>query len=183
MRRRALVVTALILLAAVIVVAFALSGRLRTGLAVDAAQVREGSLEVTLAATGTVETRGADLAFEIPGRVAGVHVSEGAAVVRGTVLASLDAADLHAAAEQAEAAAAAARTRAARAAASACWVFAAAADARACAWRTFASAARQVASACRTCSAPARNVCSDAPPRSVSRRARARSCCARVVSN
>ena len=115
MRRRTIIIAGLALVAVVIILAMAVGGVFRAGLAVDAAQVRLGTLEVTLPATGTFETRGVDLAFEIPGRLADVRVTEGSAVVRGTVLASLDAAELLAVAEQADAAAAAARSDAVRA--------------------------------------------------------------------
>src|SRR3990170_7974273 len=110
MRKRAIIIVGLSLVAVVIILALALGGVFRTGVGVDAAQVRVGTLEVTLPATGTFETRGVDLTFEIPGRLAEVAVTEGSAVVRGAVLAFLEASDLQAAAEQADAAAAAARS-------------------------------------------------------------------------
>ena len=115
MRKRAIIIVGLSLVAVVIILALALGGVFRTGVGVDAAQVRVGTLEVTLPATGTFETRGVDLTFEIPGRLAEVAVTEGSAVVRGAVLAFLEASDLQAAAEQADAAAAAARSDAVRA--------------------------------------------------------------------
>ena len=114
MRRRAILITVLAVLAVGVILVMAVGGVFRRGLAVDAAQVRLGDLEVTLPATGTFETRGVDLAFEIPGRLADVRVTEGSKVVRGSVLASLDASDLIAAVEQADAAASAARSDAAR---------------------------------------------------------------------
>src|SRR3990170_2484537 len=118
MRKRAIIITGLALVAVVIVLALTAGGVFRAALAVDAALVRLGTLEVILPVTGTFETRGVDLAFEIPGRLADVQATEGSAVVRGTVLATLDASDLLAAAEQADAAAAAARSDAVRARAS-----------------------------------------------------------------
>lgn len=104
---------ALAVLAAVLVLV--IRGTFRAGLVVDVARVRLGNLEVILPATGIFETRSVEMAFEIPGRLAEVRVGEGAAVIRGDVLASLEAADLRAAVDQAEAAEVAARSDAARA--------------------------------------------------------------------
>ncbi|HEY6101811.1 MAG TPA: efflux RND transporter periplasmic adaptor subunit [bacterium] len=115
MRRRVVIITGLALITA-IAIGGVIAGRVfRTRPIVDGAQVRLGDLEVTLAATGTFETRGVDLAFEIPGRLADVRVSDGARVTRGTLLASLEASEVRATADQADAAAAAARSDAARA--------------------------------------------------------------------
>jgi len=115
MRRRAMTIGGFSLVALVVVMAVVARGVFRAGLAVDAAQVRSGDLEITLAATGTFETRGVDMAFEVPGRLADVHASDGAHVTRGTLLASLEASEMRAAADQADAAVAAARSDAARA--------------------------------------------------------------------
>jgi HlyD family secretion protein len=115
MRRRAFIIGVLALIAAIVIVAKVAIGVFRAGPIVDAAQVRLGDLELILAATGTFETGGVDLAFDIPGRLAEVRVSDGARVSRGTPLASLEASELHAGADQADAAAAAAGSDAARA--------------------------------------------------------------------
>lgn len=68
--------------------------------AVDAVRVRRGSLEVTLAASGVVEARTVDLAFQLPGRLRWV-VPEGHEATAGEVLAALDSGELVADAEQA----------------------------------------------------------------------------------
>jgi RND family efflux transporter MFP subunit len=115
MRRRTIIIFGLALLAVAVVLTLVLGGAFRAGSVVDAAQVRLGDLEVTLPVTGTFETSSVELAFEIPGRLAEVHVGEGTAVQRGALLATLEASDLHALAEQADAAASAARSDAARA--------------------------------------------------------------------
>jgi HlyD family secretion protein len=115
MRKRAFIIAGIAIIAFVIVIAMIAGGVFRASPTVDAAQVRLGDLELTLPATGTFETRGVDLAFEIPGRLADVRVSDGARVARGTLLASLEASELRATADQADAAAAAARSDAARA--------------------------------------------------------------------
>lgn len=81
---------------------------------VDAARVRQGTLEVTLPVTGLFETRTADLSFEIPGRLAAVPVREGQTVQQGALLASLDDAELQAMATQAASAADAVAKEAAR---------------------------------------------------------------------
>jgi RND family efflux transporter MFP subunit len=115
MRRRTIIILGLALLVIAVGLTLVLGGAFRGGTVVDAVRVRLGDLEVTLPATGTFETSGVDLAFEIPGRLVEVRVGEGTAVKRGALLASLEASDLRALAEQAEAAAAAARSDAARA--------------------------------------------------------------------
>jgi HlyD family secretion protein len=115
MRKRTTIIAALALVAVAVLVALVIGGAFRTALLVDGAEVRLGDLEATLPATGTFETRGVDVAFEILGRLADVHVTEGDTVARGTLLASLDAADLLAAADQADAAVVAARSDVARA--------------------------------------------------------------------
>lgn len=91
------------------------SGTLGAVEEVDAAHVRRGTLQITLPVTGVFETRSVNLSFETPGRLLRVAAGEGQFVRRGTVLASLDDADLIAMAAQAEAAASAARSEAARA--------------------------------------------------------------------
>ncbi|GBD30212.1 Cobalt-zinc-cadmium resistance protein CzcB [bacterium HR32] len=83
---------------------------------VDAARVRRGDLEVVLAVTGVFESRAADLAFSVPGRLVWT-VPEGTAARRGEPLARLDAGELEAAAEQARHTAQAADGEAERAAA------------------------------------------------------------------
>lgn len=64
-----------------------------------------------LEASGTVEATEADLGFQVPGKLTEVRVREGARVSRGDTLALLDAAELQAALEAAEAQAEAARAR------------------------------------------------------------------------
>ncbi len=115
MRKRAITIVVLAVVAVGIILAMVVGGVFRTAAVVDAARVQLGTLEATLPVTGVFETRGVDLAFEIPGRLTEMRVSEGSSVRSGALLASLDAPDLLAAAEQADAAAAAARSDAARA--------------------------------------------------------------------
>ncbi len=82
---------------------------------VDAARVRRGTLEINLPLSGIVESRSVELGFEIPGRLAALHVREGQAVAAGALLASVDDTELRALAAQADAAATAAAREAARA--------------------------------------------------------------------
>jgi HlyD family secretion protein len=82
---------------------------------IDAAQVRRGTLEITLPLSGIVETRSVELGFEIPGRLATLSVPEGQAVTAGALLATVDDTELRALAAQADAAATAAGREAARA--------------------------------------------------------------------
>src|SRR5512134_1998 len=105
MRKRTIIILGLALLVIAVGLTLVLGGAFQGGTVVDAVRVRLGDLEVTLPATGTFETSGVDLAFEIPGRLVEVHVGEGTVVKRGALLASLEASDLRALAEQAEAAA------------------------------------------------------------------------------
>lgn len=113
MSRRIVAIVALVIVAATALLwtVFARGG----GVEVDAVRVRRGTLEVTLPVTGFVETQAAELAFELPGRLAEVRVREGDAVRAGQVLAALDGAEAAAAAAQAAAAADAARSEAVRA--------------------------------------------------------------------
>lgn len=82
---------------------------------IDAARVHRGALEITLPVSGIVETRTVDLGFEIPGRLVGVQVREGDAVVAGLLLATIDDTELRALAAQADAGTQAAGREAARA--------------------------------------------------------------------
>ncbi len=72
---------------------------------------RSHASDETLQASGTVEATEADLAFQVPGRVATVAVEEGDAVTPGQELATLDRSDLEAARAGARARLAAASAR------------------------------------------------------------------------
>lgn len=91
------------------------SGAFQSILEVDGARARRGTLEVALPVTGTFETVSSLLSFETPGRLGRVAVREGQAIRRGDPLAVLDAGDLEALVDQAEAASRAARSDAVRA--------------------------------------------------------------------
>ncbi|MBI2973747.1 MAG: efflux RND transporter periplasmic adaptor subunit [Armatimonadetes bacterium] len=91
------------------------SGAFRSLPEVDGVRARRGTLEVALPVTGTFETVSSILSFEPPGRLGRVTVREGQAVRRGDLLASLDAVDLQALVDQAEAAGRAATSDASRA--------------------------------------------------------------------
>ncbi|HET6946649.1 MAG TPA: efflux RND transporter periplasmic adaptor subunit [bacterium] len=115
MPRRIVAIVGLAFVAALVILWGILAGR--GGTEVDAVRVTRGPLEVTLPVTGILETRAAELAFELPGRLVDVRVREGDAVRTDQILAALDSAELQAAADQAAAGADAARSEAARAAA------------------------------------------------------------------
>ena len=112
MPRRIVAIVGLAVVVALVILWGVLAGR--GGTEVDAVRVTRGPLEVTLPVTGVLETRAAELAFELPGRLADVRVREGDAVRAGQTLAALDSAELEAAADQAAAGADAARGEAGR---------------------------------------------------------------------
>lgn len=71
--------------------------------AVEVAPVTRGTIEQTLALTGTVvSVRRAELTSRMPGRIAAVFVQEGARVGAGTAIAALETAELAASVSQAE---------------------------------------------------------------------------------
>jgi HlyD family secretion protein len=84
---------------------------------VEAFRVRRGSLEITLPLVGVFEARTVEMAFDGPGRLASVAVSEGQAVRAGALIAAVEAQELQAAVHQAAGALRAARADAERAAA------------------------------------------------------------------
>jgi RND family efflux transporter MFP subunit len=84
---------------------------------VEVAQVVRGDLIASLAATGTVESRQADVSSEAVGRLLQVEVDEGDPVAEGQLLARLEAAQEQAAVSRQRAALAASEADAARAAA------------------------------------------------------------------
>lgn len=87
----------------------------RQPLEVDGARIKRGTLEITLPVNGIFETRSVDLSFDVPGRLADVRVSEGDAIRRGALIASVDDGEVRAATEQALAAALAAEREGGRA--------------------------------------------------------------------
>jgi len=115
MSRRTLAAFALAVVAALAISWAVLTSR--AAVEVEAARITRGPFEITLPVEGIFETQAVELAFEMPGRLAVMEVREGEAVRAGQRLASLDAAELEAAAEQAASAADAARSEASRAAA------------------------------------------------------------------